>query len=97
MAHFDRVDPRPVEDLVGIADQVDHLLGGSGVDAGQAPDALQKLPVGFGEIGGPAADLAAVTGIAARGIAQARERPLGQLVRVLRDRRPDCPLRRCIP
>ena len=55
MADFDRINPGPVEDLVGIVDQIDHLFGGSGVDAGQAADALQKLAVGFGEIGGPTA------------------------------------------
>ena len=55
------------------------------MDARQPPHAFQKLPVRFGKIGGPAAALAAVTGIAARRIAQARERPLGLLEGVLRD------------
>ena len=97
MADFDSVNPGPVEDLVGVVDQVDHLFGGSGVDAGQAADAFEKLPVGFGEIGGPTASLAAVTGVAARGIAQAREGPLGLFVGVAGDCRRIVLFVRCIP
>src|SRR3984957_21248613 len=54
MAHFDRIYPWPIEDFVGIVDQIDHLFGGSCMDACKASHALKKLPVGFGEIGGPA-------------------------------------------
>lgn len=57
------------------------------MDARQASDAFEKLPVGFGKIGGPTAAFAAVTRVAARRITQPRKRPLGLLKGILRDRR----------
>src|SRR6266699_1138057 len=85
MPDFDSVHPGPVEDFGGVLDEVDHLLGGTGVKARQAADALEELAICSRKINGPAAALAAVTGVAAGRVTEPREGPFSEFVTVCRD------------
>ena len=75
VANLDRIEPRPLEDFVAI--DVDDLLDRARVNAREAADALDELPLGLVRIGAPTA--AAVAPQTA--IAQARKRVRRRLPR----------------
>ena len=52
MADFDCIEPGIVVDVVAVI-QIDRLLDGAHVDAGQAADGFGKVAVGARIVGGP--------------------------------------------
>ena len=92
VAHLDGIEPRIIEHVVVLV-EVDGLLGGAGLDAGEAADGGGEVAVGAGVIDGPvgvavgpvqAAKLP-VDGDVEGGVHEAGEGPLARLVIVRRD------------
>jgi hypothetical protein len=93
LAYLNGVEPRPVVDFVAVI-EVDGLLDGAGVDAGEAADGSGECAVGFGVVLGPEGEAFAPVALEARVVAvegagrihESREGPFGGSLPVGRER-----------